>query len=167
MPSSLALLAAVLLAAAPLAARAQEAAAPAPTGLTATFSLGGGGELGLDHGKAGVFELEGTVGYEAPGLLVRPELGAAIGLAPDGHVAIRPGVRVLLPGLPIQLRAAVDASNSRDASGLDWRWLLVGVAAEVRFTSLLGLYAEVDTGAKLSSGAGLPLLVRAGASFRF
>jgi hypothetical protein len=43
----------------------------------------------------------------------------------------------------------------------------VGVAGEVRWTSLLGLYAEVDTGAPLSSRAGLPLLVRAGASFRF
>ncbi len=48
-----------------------------------------------------------------------------------------------------------------------WRWLLVGAAAEVRLTSLFGLYGEIDTGAPLSSTAGLPLLLRGGASFRF
>jgi hypothetical protein len=158
---------AVLVAVLPLAGLAQEAGpGGTPTGLTVLASLGGGGELGLDKGKAGVFELEGVVGYEVANGLFRPELGAAIGLSPDGHVALRPGVRFGLPNLPIQLRAALDASNSRGATGLDWRWLLVGVAGEIRWTSLLGLYAEVDTGARLSSRAGLPLLVRVGASFR-
>jgi hypothetical protein len=75
-------------------------------------------------------------------------------------------VRISLPGYPLQLRVALDGANARDQD-FGWRWLLVGAAAEVRFTSLLGLYVEVDTGAKLSSDAGLPLLVRAGASFRF
>jgi hypothetical protein len=160
-------LAAVLPAVLPLRVRAQEGGpAGAPTGITVTASLAAGGELGLDQGKAGVFELEGAVGYElASGL--RPELAIALGVAPDDHVALRPGVRFALPNLPIQLRAALDAANSRGASGLDWRWLLLGVAAEVRWTSLLGLYAEVDTGARLSSKNGLPLLLRAGASFRF
>jgi hypothetical protein len=159
----LAALAAVL----PLAGAAQESGPGAPpTGVTVLTSLGGGGELGLDKGKAGVFELEGIVGYDLEGGLVRPELGATLGLSPDTHVALRPGVRVTLPGLPIQLRAALDASNSRDATGLDWRWLLIGVAGEVRWTSLLGFYAEIDTGARLSSRAGLPLLIRVGASFR-
>jgi hypothetical protein len=144
------------------------AAGGAPTGLTATVALGGGGELGLDEGEgdAGVLELEATVGWEFRPMGIRPELGAAIGVAPDAHVALRPGVRIALPGYPIQVRVALDAANARDRD-FDWRWLLVGAAAELRLTSLLGLYAEVDTGAKLSSDAGLPLLVRAGASFRF
>jgi hypothetical protein len=162
----LATLAAVL----PLAVHAQEGGpgpAGAPTGITVTASLGAGGELGLEKGDAGVFELEGAVGYELSGGMVRPELAFALGVAPDSHVAVRPGVRFTLPSLPLQIRAALDAANSRGASGLDWRWLLVGVAAEVRWTSLLGLYAEIDTGARLSSRAGLPLLFRVGASFRF
>jgi hypothetical protein len=152
----------------PLAVHAQEGGpAGAPTGLTVTASLGAGGELGLQKGKAGVFELEGAVGYEFSNGMVRPELAIALGVAPDDNVAIRPGVRVALPNLPISLRASLDASTSRGASGLDWRWLLLGVAAEVRWTSLLGLFVEVDTGFPLSSSSGLPLLLRAGTSFRF
>jgi hypothetical protein len=157
----------------PLAGVAQEEApaatpAGAPTGLTATASLAAGGELGLEEGEgdAGVFEVEAAVGWELPRSGFRPELAAAFGLAPDSHFALRPGVRFTLPGYPIQLRVALDAANARDGD-FDWRWLLVGVAGEIRFTSLLALYGEVDTGAQLSSDAGLPLLVRAGASFRF
>ncbi|HEX9240965.1 MAG TPA: hypothetical protein VF875_00850 [Anaeromyxobacter sp.] len=169
----LALLAVLL----PLAARA-EAPAPAtppaqegalggaPTGLTAGASLAAGGELGLDSGRAGVFELELAVGYDIGDLGLRPELAAAFGLAPDSNVAIRPGLRFELPALPVQLRAALDASTSRGGD-LHWRWLLLGAAAELRLTGLFGLFAEVDTGVKLSSRAGLPLLVRTGASFRF
>ena len=159
----LAVLAAVL----PLAVHAQDAGpSGTPSGLTLTASLAGGGELGLKSGKAGVFELEAVVGYDLAGGLLRPELAAALGVAPDSNLALRPGVRFSLPNLPFQLRAALDASNSR-GSGFDWRWLLVGIAGEIRWTSLLGLFGEVDTGAPLSSRAGLPLLVRAGASFRF
>jgi hypothetical protein len=157
----------------PLAGRAQEGApaappAGAPTGLTLTASLAGGGELGLeeDEADAGVFEVEAAVGWEVARSGFRPELAAAFGVAPDSHFALRPGIRFALPGYPIQLRVALDAANARD-SDFDWRWLLVGVAGEFRLTSFLGLYAEVDTGAPLSSDAGLPLLVRAGASFRF
>jgi hypothetical protein len=158
---------ATLVAVLPLAGAAQDVGpGGAPTGLTVLASLGGGGELGLDKGKAGVFELEGVIGYDISGGLLRPELGATIGLSPDSHVALRPGVRFGLPNLPIGFRAALDASNSRGATGLDWRWLLVGVDGEVRWTSLLGMYAEIDTGARLSSRAGLPLLVRVGVSFR-
>lgn len=156
-----------LLAMIPLAGLAQASPSPgAPTGLTGSVSLGGGGELGLDSGKAGVLELEATIGWELPSVGVRPELGAALGVAPDSHVALRPGLRVLLPGVPVQLRVALDAANARDED-FGWRWLLVGAAAEIRLTSVLGLYGEIDTGAKLSSDAGVPLLVRAGASFRF
>jgi hypothetical protein len=135
-------------------------------GLTAGASLGGGGELGLSSGKAGVLELEVAVGWELPSLGLRPELAAALGVAPDGHVALRPGLRWSLPAFPLQLRVALDASNAR-SGGLDWRWLLLGAAGELRVTGLLGFFAEIDTGAPLAEDAGLPLLVRGGASFRF
>jgi hypothetical protein len=158
-------LAAALLPAAALAQGGAEASS-APGGLAASVSFGGGGELGLDEGKDGVVELEAAVGWELESIGLRPELSAALGVAPDTHVALRPGVRWTIPGFPVQLRAALDASNARD-SGFRWRWLLVGAAAEVRFTSLLGLFGEIDTGAPLGSEAGLPLLVRAGASLRF
>ena len=45
----------------------------ASTGLTATVSLGGGGELGLDSGKAGIFELEAAIGWELSSIRLRPE----------------------------------------------------------------------------------------------
>ena len=111
MRRSLALLAVLL----PLAARSQEGAmGGAPTGITATADLGAGGELGLPQGeKAGIFELEAAIGYEFAEIGLRPELALAFGLAPDTNFAIRPGVRFDLPGLPIQLRVAFDASNSR------------------------------------------------------
>jgi hypothetical protein len=151
----------------PLPSAAQDGPpAPGSTGLTATVSLGGGGELGLSSGKAGVLEVEGTVGYDFTSVGLRPEIGLAFGLEPDTNVALRPGVRWSIPEFPIQLRAAFDVSNARD-SGLRWRWLLVGAAAELRLTGLFGLYGEIDTGAPLGSDAGLPLLVRGGASFRF
>jgi hypothetical protein len=139
---------------------------PLSTGLAASVSLGGGAELGLDEGDAGLLEAEVAIGWELTSLGLRPELAAALGVAPDGHVALRPGFRWSLPDLPIQLRVAFDATNARDTD-LHWRWLLVGAAGEIRLTSLLGLYGEIDTGAPLRSDAGLPLLVRAGASFRF
>jgi hypothetical protein len=159
---------AALVALAPAAAVAEGEPLPQPpsTGLTAAVALGGGGELGLERGKAGVLELEVAVGWELQALGLRPELGAALGVAPDGHLALRPGVRWSIPGFPLQLRLAADGSNARDAD-FHWRWLLLGAAAEVRFTGLLGLYGEIDTGAPLGSRAGLPLLVRGGASFRF
>lgn len=166
-------LAAALAALVPGLPSAQEGAAPpqapastGPTGFTATVSMGGGGELGLSEGKAGVLEVEAAAGYEFTSVGLRPELGLAFGLSPDTNVALRPGVRWSIPEFPIQLRAALDLSNAR-ASGLRWRWLLVGAAAEVRLTSLFGLFGEIDTGAPLNSKAGLPLLLRAGASFRF
>jgi len=153
----------------PSAGVAQEPAPPgrSPTGLTATATLGGGAELGLEEGnKPGVLELEVAIGYEFPGSGVRPELGAVLGLAPDGHLGLRPGLRWSIPGVPLQFRAAADFTNARD-TGLRWRWILLGVAAEVRFTSLFGLYGEIDTGVPIGSGSGLPLLVRGGAAFRF
>ncbi len=163
-PILLALALSALSPAAPLAQESQPA--PGPTGLTATMSLGGGGELGLSSGKAGVLELEAAAGYEIQSVGLRPELALAFGLAPDTNVAFRPGVRWTIPEFPIQLRAAIDLSNAR-GGGIHWRWLLVGAATELRLTALFGLYGEIDTGAPLSSRAGLPLLLRGGASFRF
>lgn len=152
----------------PSVGHAQPAAsAPSPTGLTATATLGGGAELGLEEGnEPGILELEATVGYELRGSGVRPELGVALGLAPDGHVGLRPGLRWSVPGVPLQLRVAADITNARDTR-LHWRWILAGVAAELRLTSLFGLYGEIDTGVPLGSRSGLPLLVRGGAAFRF
>ncbi len=161
-----ALAALLALTVAPALAAAQAPPAPAPTGLTFTASLGGGGEVGLDHGKAGILEVEGTAGYELGDSGIRPEVGLALGLDPDTHFAVRPGVRWSIPALPVQLRGALDAANSRK-SGLHWRWLLVGLATEVRMTGVLGLYAEVDSGAPLASEHGVPLLVRGGVSLRF
>lgn len=158
---------AALAAAAP--ASAQEAQAPA-TGLAATLSFGGGGELALDEGDdeggAGVGEIELTLGYELESIGLRPEIGLVLGLSPDTHVALRPGLRWSLRTLPLQVRLALDGANARDRS-MQWRWLLLGVATELRFTSAFGLFAEVDGGAPLSSEAGVPLLARAGATFRF
>ena len=141
-------------------------AAASPTGFTGTVSMGGGGELGLSSGKAGVLEIEAAAGYEFASFGLRPELALAVGVEPDTNVALRPGVRWSIPGFPFQLRGALDASNAR-SGGLRWRWLLLGAAGEIRLTSLFGLYAEIDTGAPLDSDAGVPLLVRGGASLRF
>ncbi len=166
-PALVAVLAA-LAAAAPFAASAQEPYTP--TGFAATFSYGGGGELGLaegeDKGGAGISEIEATLGYDLEAVNLRPEVGLVLGLDPDTNFALRPGVRWISPQVPIQVRLALDMSNARDRS-MEWRWLLLGVATELRFTGVLGLFAEVDTGAPLSSEAGVPLLIRGGATFRF
>ncbi|HSN92439.1 MAG TPA: hypothetical protein VLS93_14500 [Anaeromyxobacteraceae bacterium] len=141
------------------------AAAAEPGRLTVTGGLGAGGELGLDTGEAGVVEVEAAVGWEFQPSRIRPELSVAIGFQPDGHVAFRPGIRWTLPGLPIQLRAAVDAANSR--GDMRWRWVLVGAAVELRVTDAFGLFAAFDTGVPLSAESGVPVLGRAGGSFRF
>jgi hypothetical protein len=159
---SLAVAAALALAAG--RATAQEGGRTGP--LTLSASIAGGAELGLDEGKPGVTEAEVAAGIELEDVGLRGEVGLALGLAPDSHVALRPGLRYRLPGMPLQLRAAVDGSTSR-GNGFRWRWILVGIAAELRITSLMGLFGELDTGVPLNRDAGLPLLIRGGASFRF
>ena len=110
---------AVLAALAAAPASAQEPHVPT-TGLAATFSFGGGGELGLDEdedeGGAGVSEIEATFGYEFESSGLRPEIGLVLGLNPDTHVALRPGLRWSSHTLPIQVRLALDGSNARDHS---------------------------------------------------
>ncbi|HSN15101.1 MAG TPA: hypothetical protein VLT61_10740, partial [Anaeromyxobacteraceae bacterium] len=96
---------------------------------------------------------------------VRPELGVGLGLAPDTHLALRPGVRWVAPELPVQLRLALDWSNAR--ADRRWRWLLIGGAFELRWTSAFSLFAGLDLGFPVGKDAGLPLLARGGASFRF
>ncbi len=156
----------------PPAARAEPAAptsepssAAAPSGFVLSTSLGGGAELGLSAGRAGLLDLEVAAGWELGSPAVRPELALALGFAPDSNLAIRPGVRVELPGLPVWIRAAVDWSSAR-SNDLRPRWFLGGAAWELRVTGALGLFVEADTGVPLSAGAGMPLMVRAGATFR-
>lgn len=154
----LALLAAVLSA-------TPAAAVEPPSGVVFGAGVGGGVELGLEGRKAGVAEAEFSLGWEHAATGIRPELGAGLGLAPDTHLALRPGVRWVIPELPIQVRAALDWSNARGERR--WRWLLLGAAFELRWTSAFALFAGFDLGVPVGAEAGLPLLARGGASFRF
>ena len=156
---------ALLVVAAALATAPALSSAQVP-GLTGSLSLAGGSELGLDSGKAGLFELAATAGYELGTMGLRPELGLAVGLAPDGHLALRPGLSWSVPGFPLRLRVAVDASNARDSS-FGWRWLLVGGAAELRLTGRLAFDGGLDLGLPLAGKAGVPILLRVGTSLRF
>jgi hypothetical protein len=155
---------ALFLVAASLAGSAS--AVDSPTGVVFTAGVGAGGELGLGGDqKAGVAESELSLGWEHAATGIRPELGLGIGFAPDGHFAVRPGLRWAAPELPIQLRVAMDWSNARGERR--WRWLLIGAAFELRWTSAFSLYAGLDIGAPLGAKTGMPLLARGGAAFRF
>lgn len=168
---TLSLIAAGLLALAAPAAAQEAAPGPAAGGPVVAATLAGGAEAGLDAGKAGLLELELLAGWDIPataaraGLLIRPEVALALGSAPDAHVALRPGVRLSIPETPLWLRAAFDLSNARGEDPR-WRWVLVGVAWEVRMTDFFGFTVGADTGLPLSGSAGLPLMIRAGATFR-
>jgi hypothetical protein len=169
---ALALLSALLALAAPgvgaTQAPATSEAPPAvggPLGLVLTADLGGGGSLGggSDYTPKGLFEGEVGAGYELP-LGFRPELSLALGLAPNVHIALRPGLHYTLADLPFYVRGALDWSTVRGTGS--WRWLLAGGGAEVRLTDVLGGFAEADVGLPLARGVGLGVLVRAGVSFR-
>ena len=104
---------AALAAAAP--ASAQEPHVPT-TGLAATFSYGGGGELGLDEDEdedgAGVSEIEATLGYEfgSPGVRFQGGIPAAL-LMLNGTLVER-GTTVTRPCAPTRLERIL--MNSRD-----------------------------------------------------
>ena len=157
-------LAPILLAAACSVAGTAAAVEPA-TGLVVTAGIGGGAELGLGEQKAGVAEAEVSAGWEHAPTGLRPELALGLGLAPDGHLAVRPGVRYVSPDAPIQVRVALDWSNARAEKR--WRWFLIGAATELRWTSAFSLVGGLDVGIPLGPESGMPLLVRGGAAFRF
>jgi hypothetical protein len=149
------------------AARAEPTTASpsAPIGLVAGVSLGAGGEMGLDQGKAGLFELELATGWEHGPTRLRPEVALALGFAPDLHVAVRPGLRAGLAEVPVWLRAALDLSSSRH-HGLHPRWLLFGAAWELRLNTTLAFNLGLEFGVPLAGSAGVPILFRGGGTFR-
>ncbi|MGB8931982.1 MAG: hypothetical protein WCC48_12110, partial [Anaeromyxobacteraceae bacterium] len=113
----------------------------------------------------GVAEAEFSAGWEHAPTGIRPELALGIGFAPDSHVAVRPGLRYVSPDAPIQVRVALDWSNARDEKR--WRWILIGGAAEFRWTSAFSLLGGLDLGIPIGPETGMPLLLRGGAAFRF
>ncbi|HSM91284.1 MAG TPA: hypothetical protein VLT47_00265 [Anaeromyxobacteraceae bacterium] len=163
-PSRRPLIAPILIAVA-CAAAGPAAAVEPPTGLVVTAGIGGGGELGLGDRKAGVAEAELSAGWEHAPTGLRPEVAFGLGIAPDGHFAVRPGLRYVSPDAPVQVRIAMDWSNAREEKR--WRWLLIGGAAELRWTSDFSLVGGLDLGIPIGPRAGMPLLVRGGAAFRF
>jgi hypothetical protein len=154
----------VLLSAAPVASSAATAAPrrdAGPTGVTFLSSLGGGTEVGRSE-STGLAELELGLGYDVG--QVRPEVALLLGLAPGTYAGIRPGVHLPLAGTPFYARAALDWAHQ----GGDWglRWLVAGGGAELRLTSVLGIFAAGDVGLPLTSDRGVALLARAGFAFR-
>lgn len=123
--------------------------------------LGGGGDL---YGPTGVFEAEIAGGY-ALGKGWAVELGLVLGMAPGNYFGFRPGVHWAIPETPFYARGAVDVAGP--SGSLDWRWILLGGGVEWRFTDVVGGFVEADTGFPLSSGFGVPLLVRGGVFFSF
>ena len=137
----------------------------APSGLTLAASLGAGGEMGLEHGKTGLLELELAGGWEHAASRLRPELAIALGVAPESSLAVRPGLRAGLADVPIWLRAALDFSTAR-ASGLHARWLLFGASWELQVNTSLAFDLGLEFGVPLASSAGVPILLRGGGTFR-
>jgi hypothetical protein len=137
----------------------------APSGLVFAASLGAGGETGMTQGKAGLLELEVAAGWEHQATRLRPELAVVLGVAPESSVAIRPGLRAGLAQVPVWLHAAIDFSTARD-EGLHTRWLLFGAAWEIQFNTALAFDLGFDFGIPLASSSGVPLMLRAGGTFR-
>jgi hypothetical protein len=160
------LAAAALLALPGVARPADPPSGSGPVGLVVSADIGGGGQLGAGsaYSPPSVFELEVGVAYEVFFGLA-PQLSMALGMAPGASFAIRPGLEWFIPETPFYLRAAFDASTQ--VGYLAWRWMLLGGGAAIRITDVLGFLVEADSGFPLSSGAGVPLLVRAGAFARF
>lgn len=155
-----------LLAALALVGPAPAAADAAPVGFRVSVDLGGGGQLGAgsSYGGASLFELEGT--FSASLVYgIGPELSMVLGMTPGTYFAIRPGLRWEIPESPFFLRADFDAATQ--IGYMSWRWFLLGGGFQLRFTDVLGFFAEADAGFPIASGAGVPLMVRAGASIGF
>jgi hypothetical protein len=154
----------LLAAATPGAVRAEERATP--VGFQASVDLGGGGQPGTGsaYGGASLFEMEATFLYDVA-LGLGPELSFVLGMTPGTYFAIRPGIRWSVPETPFYLRVVVDASTQ--IGYMSWRWVLLGAGFQLRFTDVLGFFAEGDTGFPIASGAGVPLLIRAGAFVSF
>ena len=142
-------------------ARAQ----PAPSGPTVQASLAVGGETGMASGKSGLLELELAAGWEFQATRLRPELAVAFGVTPESAIAFRPGLRAGLAEVPVWLRAAIDFSTAR-RHGLHARWALFGGAWEFRVNSALAFDLGIDFGIPMASSAGVPILLRAGGTFR-
>ena len=132
-------------------------------GLVVTADVGGGGAL-FGDAPHDLFEGELGVGYDLA-LGLRPELTLLIGVAPSGHVGLRPGLHYTLPDLPLYVRGALDWSTLLSNRSL--RWLLAGVGTELRLTDVLGGFAEADLGIPLGRDIGIGVLLRAGVSLRF
>jgi len=107
------------------AARAQSsgpAASPsAPSGVTVAASLGAGGEMGLDQGKAGLLELELAGGWEHEPTRLRPELALALGKEPIYQIlaiAARDGRGHTDGAFQKQLKTFVHQGQFNDAKSL-------------------------------------------------
>ncbi len=136
-------------------------------GLAVFGGLGGGGAAAgsrSDATRGGLFEAELGAGLVL-GSGLQPELALVLGIAPRSFLGLRPGLRWALEGMPFYLRGALDFA----APGGSWRlrWLRAGAGSEVRVTNQLGLFAEADLGVPIGSKAGVPFLLRAGATFRY
>jgi hypothetical protein len=132
-----------------------------PSGFTLSVDIGGGGDL---SGPTGVFEAEIGAGL-AVGKGWALEMGLVLGMAPGNYFGLRPGVHWAIPDTPFYARLALDFAGPNGS--LDARWLLLGGGVELRFTDVVGGFAEADTGIPLSSAFGVPLLVRGGVFFSF
>ncbi len=164
MPSRPLLAAALLAAALAAPASAQERRSSLgrrPSGFTLSVDLGGGGDL---SGPTGVFEAE-IVGGLAVGKGWALEMGLVLGMAPGNYFGLRPGLHWAIADTPFYARLALDVAGPHGS--LDARWLLLGGGVELRFTDVVGGFAEADTGIPLSGGFGVPLLVRGGVFFSF
>jgi hypothetical protein len=149
----------------PARTQGYEATSTLPYGVTISADLGGGGRLGggSQYTSRGIFEGEVTAGYDLA-MGIRPELSVMLGLAPHSYAGLRLGVHYSVADSPFYARFALDGSTERGTAR--WRWLLGGAGGEVRLTDVLGGFAEADLGIPLSSGAGVPVLIRAGVTFR-
>ena len=108
-------------------------------------------------------EIEATLGYEFESSGLRPEIGLVLGLDPDTHVpAPRPALVVAHPSDPGPARPR----RLERPRPLDGVWLLLGVAAGSA-SRASSASSPRSTAGRRSRRAGVPLLVRGGATFRF